>query len=738
MLSLSPAGGQSGASTVTITVADAQGQTAQATFVFSVDNAAVVNGDQNAPNQDDVIRVVRNGANLNIFRNGTLVIDQALATAPSYLINGLGGSDTLIVDCTAGNPIPAAGLTLDGGSGADTVRFVGSSAADAVTLSAGNVAISGAGDFDYAADETLELQLGAGADTLTVAGNSAVTAQALLLTVAGGSSLSIVAGAVLPDFTDVAMSAGTTLNLGGQNQAIDALSGPGGTVLNTGAAAATLTVGSQGSSSTFAGTLANGTQVLSLTKVGAGTLTLSGSNGYTGASTLAGGVLESGNAASFAALAGLVQFLGGTFRVTADTVSANVLNKWTTTFGGATGSNTGTFDVAAGVTLTIGTAGGLPAWRTGGGTSAGGPFIKTGAGTLRVFGGNNQQDDPIQLNQGSLFAEHADALGRGDAGVRVDMKGGTTLVLRNDAGSNFQTPINAVDAGQAINVVVDRQTAGPGVTHSVNALTSVGAFTLNVSAGANVTSGTAGLTIGSATLGGNATFNVGSAALVTVSGAINAGTFGLTKSGAGTLTLAGANAYTGGTTVNAGTLLVANGDALAAGAIAIADGAAVRAQSSLAKGITISTFAIAGTGYLDLANNAMVFRGMTSAQVQSAIATGFNQGNWNGHGINSAAAAADPNGDTALGVAGNAVLNKTSFAGVTGLGATDVLVKYTYSGDANLDGQVDIGDLGLLAGAWQQSGKSWFDGDFTYDGVIDIGDLGLLAGNWQKGVGNPL
>jgi hypothetical protein len=44
----------------------------------------------------------------------------------------------------------------------------------------------------------------------------------------------------------------------------------------------------------------------------------------------------------------------------------------------------------------------------------------------------------------------------------------------------------------------------------------------------------------------------------------------------------------------------------------------------------------------------------------------------------------------------------------------------------------------LLAGAWQQSGKSWFDGDFTYDGTVDIGDLGLLAGNWQKGVGNPI
>jgi hypothetical protein len=79
-------------------------------------------------------------------------------------------------------------------------------------------------------------------------------------------------------------------------------------------------------------------------------------------------------------------------------------------------------------------------------------------------------------------------------------------------------------------------------------------------------------------------------------------------------------------------------------------------------------------------------------------------------------------------------LNLTQFKGVTGLTTNDVLVKYTYAGDANLDGKVDIGDLGLLAGAWQQSGKVWFDGDFTYNGTVDIGDLGLLAGNWQKGV----
>jgi len=79
----------------------------------------------------------------------------------------------------------------------------------------------------------------------------------------------------------------------------------------------------------------------------------------------------------------------------------------------------------------------------------------------------------------------------------------------------------------------------------------------------------------------------------------------------------------------------------------------------------------------------------------------------------------------------------STFSGQT-VDATAVLVKFTYAGDANLDGAVDIGDLGLLAGSWQLSSKVWTDGDFTYNGTVDIGDLGLLAGNWQKGtVGNP-
>jgi hypothetical protein len=147
---------------------------------------------------------------------------------------------------------------------------------------------------------------------------------------------------------------------------------------------------------------------------------------------------------------------------------------------------------------------------------------------------------------------------------------------------------------------------------------------------------------------------------------------------------------------------------------------------------------IDGTSNLDLTDNAMVVKNGSLAGIGSALAAGFANG-WTGlGGINSSTAAADLTHSTSLGYASNASLNKTSFAGVSGLTSSDVLLKFTYAGDANLDGQVDIGDLGLLSGNWQQSGNDWFGGDFTYDGVVNIGDLGLLSGNWQKGVGNPL
>jgi hypothetical protein len=58
----------------------------------------------------------------------------------------------------------------------------------------------------------------------------------------------------------------------------------------------------------------------------------------------------------------------------------------------------------------------------------------------------------------------------------------------------------------------------------------------------------------------------------------------------------------------------------------------------------------------------------------------------------------------------------------------------THFGDTNLDGQVDITDLGNLASNWQSSGAGWSLGDFDGNALVDIADLGILATNWQAGV----
>jgi hypothetical protein len=56
------------------------------------------------------------------------------------------------------------------------------------------------------------------------------------------------------------------------------------------------------------------------------------------------------------------------------------------------------------------------------------------------------------------------------------------------------------------------------------------------------------------------------------------------------------------------------------------------------------------------------------------------------------------------------------------------------SGDANNDGMVDVGDLGILAAHYgMTSGATWDKGDFNGDGAVDVGDLGILAANYGRG-----
>jgi hypothetical protein len=106
------------------------------------------------------------------------------------------------------------------------------------------------------------------------------------------------------------------------------------------------------------------------------------------------------------------------------------------------------------------------------------------------------------------------------------------------------------------------------------------------------------------------------------------------------------------------------------------------------------------------------------------VTSGFNGGSWNGNGIRSSAAAADPT--TALGYATAAQLGVSSFLGVDGLSGGDVVVRHTYYGDTNLDRLVNTDDILNILSAGkldQDANATWSEGDFTFDGRANTDDI---------------
>ena len=73
-----------------------------------------------------------------------------------------------------------------------------------------------------------------------------------------------------------------------------ALTGTGGTLGNNLAAATTFSIGALGASTTFGGTIANSSGTTAIVTVGSGSLTLTGTNTYTGGTTLTSGLLVLG------------------------------------------------------------------------------------------------------------------------------------------------------------------------------------------------------------------------------------------------------------------------------------------------------------------------------------------------------------------------------------------------------------------------------------------------------------
>ncbi len=118
----------------------------------------------------------------------------------------------------------------------------------------------------------------------------------------------------LPAATPVSIAAGATLDLGGTSQTVVSLSdvaGVGGTITNGAAGAATLNLAPT-TTTTFSGTIQDGSGTVRLAISGAGTQILAGANNYSGGTTLSGGVLRVANASGSATGSGNVTLNFGT------------------------------------------------------------------------------------------------------------------------------------------------------------------------------------------------------------------------------------------------------------------------------------------------------------------------------------------------------------------------------------------------------------------------------------------
>ena len=276
----------------------------------------------------------------------------------------------------------------------------------------------------------------------------------------------------------------------------------------------------------------------SVTKNGAGTLTLTGSNNYTGATTINAGFVNLGSTSALAG-GGNITFQGGTLEYSATgaaVVASPVVNS------GASAMN---FDIASG---TLQMSGNLASSNTGG-------LLVYGSGMLVLSNSNGysgtttigtaQGPATVRVTASGAFGTSSVAFDGTGNGSTALLQLANTITLNNPisfAGRNSGTP--AIENLSGNNTLSGGLTLQVGGTYFIQS----DAGLLTISGGTSITSNAGG--VRNVNLQGNGNGLISGAVL---NG--NATSISLTKLGTGAWALSNtANSYTGGTTINAGIL----------------------------------------------------------------------------------------------------------------------------------------------------------------------------------------
>lgn len=357
-------------------------------------------------------------------------LGKATNTAALTLNNALSVAGAVAI--TGGSIVLDAGLSATGAIALTTLGSGGITGSSAGTISSGglltlaidNAAATGVLSGRIASVGGLT-KSGAGAVTLAGASNSTGTTTIAAGTLLAGSDTAFDVS------TALSLAAGAVLDLQGFSVTSGSLSGAG-TVTNGASGGATLTTGGLNSSTSFSGTLQDGAGVLALTKAGSGTLSLSGTNSYSGATAIHGGTLQISSTLGLGAYAGAIalgggatlemsssadQTLSGAFSgagmLVKDTGSSTLTLAGANSYTGATTVSSGVLDLTGswnggGAVLQLNVASGASLTATGGVTAAG--LLLSGTGSYSLTGANHIAKLSALASVGQVTFSNLDAL----------------------------------------------------------------------------------------------------------------------------------------------------------------------------------------------------------------------------------------------------------------------------------------------------------------------------------------